>query len=165
MEPTTHLGRVTLVSPDGASSRVAPYADLSHSRRVTEVSHHEGRCLCGSVRYAVSGPLRPVLDCHCERCRRFTGHYLAATSAAGTDVAIEDPTHQLTWYPVPGAEYGFCRTCGSSLFWRAESSPDVLSIGAGTLEPPTGLVTEAAIWVSHASDYFTRQDVPEHETE
>jgi hypothetical protein len=117
------------------------------------------------VRYAVTGSLRPVVDCHCERCRRFTGHYLAATSAAVADVAIEDPTDQLSWFPVPGAEYGFCRTCGSSLFWRAESSPDVLSIGAGTLEPPTGLDTTVAIWVSHASDYFVRTDVPEHDTE
>lgn len=130
-----------------------------------ELPHHVGRCLCGAVQYAVSGPLRPVIDCHCERCRRFTGHYLAATSAAVADVTIDDPAQQLTWFPVPGAEYGFCRTCGSSLFWRAESSPDVLSIGAGTLEPPTGLVTSDAIWVSHASDYFTRPDLPEHDTE
>lgn len=126
---------------------------------------NKGRCLCGAVRYAVSGPLRPVIDCHCERCRRFTGHYLAATSAAATGVTVVDPDERLSWFTVPGAEYGFCVACGSSLFWRAESSPDVLSICAGTLEPPTGLVTAEAIWVSHASDYFTRPDLPEHETE
>jgi hypothetical protein len=128
-------------------------------------SEPHGRCLCGAVTYVVAGPLRPVVDCHCERCRRFTGHYLAATSAAAGDVAIDDPTGQLTWFPVPGSEYGFCRTCGASLFWRAESSPDVLSIGAGTLEPPTGLATTDAIWVSQASDYFTRADLPELATE
>ena len=132
---------------------------------MSDVRENAGRCLCGAVWYAVSGPLRPVIDCHCERCRRFTGHYLAATSATLSDVAIEDPDDQLSWFPVPGAEYGFCRTCGASLFWRAESSPDVLSIGAGTLEAPTGLVTTQAIWVSQASDYFTRPDLPEQETE
>jgi len=132
---------------------------------VSGTRENTGRCLCGAVRYAVTGPLRPVIDCHCERCRRFSGHYLAATSAAVPDVTVEDPSHQLTWFPVPGAEYGFCRTCGGSLFWRGESSPDVLSICAGTLEPPTGLATTEAIWVSHASDYFTRPDLPEHSTE
>jgi hypothetical protein len=132
---------------------------------VPDAPTNEGRCLCGAVRYAVRGPLRPVIDCHCERCRRFTGHYLAATSALVTDVAIEDPDAQLTWFPVPGAEYGFCRTCGSSLFWRAESTPDGISIAAGTLKPPTGLRTTEAWWVSHASDYFTRPDLPERDTE
>jgi len=132
---------------------------------VSNIRKSTGRCLCGAIRYAVAGPLRPVIDCHCERCRRFSGHYVAATAVAVSDVALEDPAHQLTWFAVPGAEYGFCRTCGGSLFWRAESSPDVLSICAGTLQPPTGLVTTDAIWVSQASDYFSRADLPEHETE
>jgi hypothetical protein len=117
------------------------------------------------VQYAVSGALRPVIDCHCERCRRFTGHHLAATSAATVDVAIADPGRQLTWFGVPGAEYGFCRVCGGSLFWRAEAWPDVLSICAGTLEPPTGLRTVEAWWVSQASDYVMRPDLPERDTE
>ena len=81
------------------------------------------------------------------------------------DVGIDDPTRQLTWHPVPGAEYGFCRTCGSSLFWRADSTPTRMSICAGTLEPPTGLHTVEAWWVSQASDYFTRPDLPERLTE
>jgi len=90
---------------------------------------------------------------------------MAATSAATSDVTIEDPGRELTWFPVPGAEYGFCRTCCASLFWRAEAWPDALSICAGTLEPPTGLHTVEAWWVSQASDYFVRPDLPEHQTE
>jgi hypothetical protein len=124
-----------------------------------------GGCLCGAVRYTVTGPLRPVLDCHCERCRRFTGHHMAATDAAVADRAVDDPTDRLAWYPVPGAAYAFCRTCGSSLFWRADASPDRMSICAGTLEQPTGLRTVEAWWVSQAGDYFTRPDLPERLTE
>ena len=37
--------------------------------------------MCGAVTYAVEGELRPVTNCHCYRCRRFTGHYLAASAA------------------------------------------------------------------------------------
>jgi len=29
-----------------------------------------GGCACGAVRYRVTGPLRPVIACHCESCRR-----------------------------------------------------------------------------------------------
>jgi hypothetical protein len=124
-----------------------------------------GRCLCGSVTYSVTHGLRDVLNCYCERCRRFTGHHLAATAASADDVSIEDPTRQLTWYAVEGADYGFCRTCGSSLFWRATAHPARLSICAGSLDPPTGLSTVEAWWASQASDYFTRPDLPERLTE
>ena len=123
-----------------------------------------GQCLCGAVSYVVTGDLRPVVNCHCERCRRFTGHHMAATSAAVADLVItgEDA---LGWFAVPGAEYGSCRTCGSSLFWRSTETPDRWSICAGTLDPPTHLTTVEAWWVSHASDYATRPDLPERATE
>lgn len=124
-----------------------------------------GGCLCGAVTYSVTGALRDVVNCYCERCRRFTGHHLAAAAAAVADVSIEDPTLQLTWHPVAGAEYGFCRSCGSSLFWRADASPTRLSICAGSLEPPTGLTTVEGWWASQAADYFTRPDLPERCTE
>lgn len=143
---------------------------VRHARPVPETQDNDhltptGSCLCGAVTYAVSGRLRPVINCHCERCRRFTGHHMAATSAATTDVTVDDRAGQLTWYPVPGAEYAFCRTCGGSLFWRADAWPELLSICAGTLTPPTGLRTEEAWWVSQASDYFDRPDLPERATE
>ena len=121
-----------------------------------------GRCLCGAVTYAVTGPLRDVINCHCHRCRRFTGHHMAATSAALDDVEIDDADGLLTWFhPVDGAAYAFCRQCGSSLFWRGSSKPDRLSICAGTLEPPTGLRTVEAWWTSEASDYHDRPELPE----
>jgi len=125
-------------------------------------AQYTGSCLCGAVSYAVHGSLRDVWNCHCERCRKFTGHHMAATSTVADAVTVDDPDALLTWYaPVPEAEYGFCRRCGASLFWRAEASRERLSICAGTLDPPTGLRTTQAIWVSHASDYYERPDIPE----
>lgn len=90
---------------------------------------------------------------------------MATTAAAVTNVKVEDPNGQLRWFAVPGAEYGFCRSCGSSLFWRAEASPEQLSICAGTLATPTGLLTAEAWWVMEASDYFARPNLPERATE
>ena len=124
-----------------------------------------GQCLCGQIGFEVHGELRDVIDCHCHRCRRFTGHHMAATSAELADVEIEDVQALLTWYfPVEEAGYAFCGRCGSSLFWSAAGT-DRISICAGTLEPPTGLRTVEAWWVSEASDYAVRPDLPERSTE
>lgn len=131
-----------------------------------EESSAYGRCLCGGIRYAVSGELRNVINCHCERCRQFTGHHLAATSAKREDISIEDVGSLLSWYfPVPEAGYGFCSLCGSSMFWQSEADHDRMSICAGTLDPPTGLRTIQAWWTGQASDYYSRPGVPELDTE
>jgi hypothetical protein len=125
-----------------------------------------GRCLCGGVRFTVVGELRDVVNCHCHRCRRWTGHHMAATAAGVEDLVVEDENGTLTWFwPVPDAGYAFCAACGSSLFWRGGDSPRQVSICAGTLDPPTGLRTSEAWWVDEASDYHLRPDLPEHATE
>ena len=49
-----------------------------------------GRCICGSVRYEVRGPLRDVAACHCTECRRVTGSIFHATAARHDDVTIHD---------------------------------------------------------------------------
>jgi hypothetical protein len=124
-----------------------------------------GQCLCGGVRFTVTGDLRDVVNCHCHRCRRWTGHHMAATAAESDAVVVEDDSGTLTWFaPVPEAEYGFCSRCGSSLFWRRAGATR-LSISAGVLEPPTGLRTSEAWWVDEASDYHDRPALPEHGTE
>src|SRR4051794_18208007 len=133
---------------------------------MSERSQAHGRCLCGGIQYAVRGDLRDVLNCHCERCRQFTGHHMASTSALLSDITVEDPESLLRWfYPVPEAGYAFCSRCGSSLFWQSTADPTRRSICAGTLDPPTGLKTIQAWWTSQASDYHVRPDIPELATE
>ena len=118
-----------------------------------------GRCLCGRVWFTVTGPLRDVWNCHCHRCRRFTGHHMAATRADTSQVAITG-ADDITWYsPDPTVQYGFCAFCGSSLFWRATERPQYLTIAAGSLDQPTGLTTTTAWWTTEHGDYHR----PNHE--
>lgn len=121
--------------------------------------HTAGRCLCGGVRFEVHGPLRAVLICHCRECRRWAGHAWAATQARRDDLVVEGET--LTWIESPdsdsGARRGFCRACGSSLFWEAAGS-ERISIAAGALEEPTGLRISAHVYTSHVADYYTLPD-------
>lgn len=119
--------------------------------------NHTGSCLCGAVTYEVGGPLRDVVNCHCIRCRRHTGHFMAASAAATADVTITGDS--LRWHEITddGVAYGFCGECGSTMFWRAADRPDLISIAAGTLDPPTGLSTTTALFVADAGDYHRLQ--------
>ena len=110
-----------------------------------------GSCLCGAVTYSVSGPLRPVIACHCRQCRKTSGHHVAATSAAREDIDIKG---ELRWYrSSPKARRGFCPTCGSNLFW--DGPGENLSIFAGTLDGPSGLAIAGHIYCADKGDYYT----------
>ncbi len=126
-----------------------------------------GGCLCGAVRYEVRGPLRDVLICHCEECRRWHGHVCASTAAAKQDLVLLDD-RALRWIDSPrsdaGARRGFCVECGSSLFWDPPRR-EMISIAAGTLDGPTGLAVASHWFVSQAGDYYELPDdgTPRHE--
>jgi hypothetical protein len=111
-----------------------------------------GGCLCGAVRYEVTGPLRDVVLCHCGRCRRTHGHVAAYAACAHTELVLVT-ARALRWYEADGRERGFCGVCGASLFWRA-AGRDAISIAAGTLDEPTGLRTIAQIHTADRGDYY-----------
>lgn len=116
-----------------------------------------GGCLCGRVRYRVTGPLRPVVYCHCGQCRRTSGHFVAATSVA-RDALIIETDESLEWFASSEtASRGFCRRCGSSLFWRPNAKP-YICIMAGTLDESTGLEAVEHIYVSAKGDYYQLTD-------
>jgi hypothetical protein len=116
-----------------------------------------GRCLCGAVRYAVDGSLRPVSYCHCSQCRRSSGHYVAATACNVEELTLLDE-RGLRWYrSSPRAQRGFCGECGSSLFWKPDHGR-YISIMTGTMDTPTGLKADQHIFVMDASDYYLLAD-------
>jgi hypothetical protein len=134
--------------------RIASPGTGRHDERVNvQADAHHGGCLCGAVRYVVAGPLRDVIACHCSQCRRTSGHYAAMSSAPSSSIRFTSSA-TLSWYPSSAtAERGFCRTCGSNLFWR-EFGSGTTSITAGTLDLPTGLKIQSHIFTADKSDYY-----------
>ena len=116
-----------------------------------------GGCLCGAVRYEVVGPLRDVVNCHCSMCQRLHGNFGPHSKARKTNITVTKDDG-LAWYKTSEiAQRGFCRNCGSGLFWEPFEL-DATGIIAGTLDGPSELKTIGHIFVSEKSDFYEIDD-------
>ena len=112
-----------------------------------------GGCLCRAVRYEIGGVLAPPSACHCGQCRRHHGALGVYTLAPGERYKIKGERH-LAWYESsPGVRRGFCRVCGSKLFWERVDSGQ-LDVTMGSLDQPTGLKIVKHIHIEDAGDYY-----------
>ncbi|APG84709.1 GFA family protein [Sinorhizobium americanum] len=118
---------------------------------------HEGGCLCGAVRFKTQGKLRELIFCHCSQCRKQTGLYYAATNVLDSRMDVQG-ADEITWYHSSrSAKRGFCRHCGSALFWKADGL-DYTSILAGTFDGPTGLEPGYHIFCADKGDFYDIHD-------
>lgn len=124
---------------------------------------HRGGCLCGAVRFEARGKLREVVYCHCSQCRRQSGHFYAATSLPEAELQVSGGAN-VTWYAASDfARRGFCRICGSALFWKRNGAPDI-SVMAGAFDQPTGLKGGLHIFAADKGDYYAiGDDLPVHD--
>ncbi len=105
---------------------------------------HKGGCGCGAVRFELRGALRPVIYCHCDQCRRQSSHFLASSEVDDAMLTITSGADDITWYRSSDfARRGFCRICGSGLFWKQDDTTKT-SVMAGSIDLPTDLEAQSA---------------------
>jgi hypothetical protein len=116
-----------------------------------------GGCLCGKVRYQTQAPLRDIVFCHCDQCRRQTGLYYATTAAPWDSLTLTGES-ALRWYAASDfARRGFCGTCGTALFWKPVDLPHV-AILAGSLDDPSGLKASCHIFTADKGCFYAISD-------
>ncbi len=116
-----------------------------------------GRCACGAVTFAAHGPFRPFVGCHCDSCRRQTGHYVVATRVMADALSIDGEANLKDWVATDQARRRFCSACGSLMFWVPTGGRTV-SILAGCVDKPTGLPLAWHICVGEKGDYYEIDD-------
>ena len=116
-----------------------------------------GGCFCGAVRYEVEGPLRGIVNCHCTQCAKLNGNFGAHSKALKSKITIVKD-EGLSWYKISDiARRGFCRKCGSGLFWD-HIEQNALGIIAGSLDRPVDLKTLGHIFVKDKADFYEITD-------
>lgn len=131
-----------------------------------------GQCLCGAINFSASFPSKWVAHCHCTRCQR--AHGAAFVTWVGMDakrVSIQDPSGALTWFSTTGGgDRAFCRTCGSSLFFKSDRWPGELHVARALFTDPVDREPRAHAyfdthvpWITVADGLPTQPD-PDLET-
>jgi hypothetical protein len=124
-----------------------------------------GSCLCGGVRYEITGPLKRALNCHCSMCRK--AHGAAFRSRAGVksaDFRWVQGEELVTWYESsPGNHRGFCSVCGAKLLSRFDFDPSVYGLPLGTLDGDPGVKPGLHVFVAYKAPWFEISDnLPQH---
>ncbi len=124
----------------------------------------KGRCLCGRVRYEITGPLTDADHCHCSMCRR--QHGAAFSTYAGFNPGdfrwVSGEDFVKIYEVAAGGGWCFCNACGSTL--AGTDKGKVTTVTLGTVEGDPGIMPASHIFVgSKAQWYDIRDDLPQFE--
>ncbi len=126
-----------------------------------------GGCLCGAVRYEIAGRLSRASNCHCSMCRKQHGAAFGTYAAVRrTEFRWLSGEDQIARYEAtPGIARGFCRRCGSTLFWDAAANEERFGLALGTVDGDPGVRPSLHIFVGSKAPWFEiTDDVPQHVT-
>lgn len=99
---------------------------------------HQGSCLCGGVRFTITGALAPIEVCHCAQCRQAQGGPVATNIPVEVSALTFQCGEDLlqNYESSPGKIRAFCKVCGSPVFSKRNSLPGAVRIRAGLLQAP-----------------------------
>lgn len=127
---------------------------------------YKGGCLCGAIRYEISGRIRNIVFCHCSRCRKAQGSAFATNGIVETaDFKLIQGEGELQEYESePGSRRYFCRICGSPIMSRRDNDPDRLRVRVGTVETAIEERPMAHIFATSKADWEQITDeLPQYE--
>ena len=120
-----------------------------------------GGCLCGAVRYELTGEAIFSSQCHCRDCQRVSGSAFVATMrvpARGFRI-----THGTPKFYVKKADSGndvtraFCADCGSALYSSVSTHPERIGLRPTSLDDRSKFRSEAGILVKSAQALGLRE--------
>lgn len=118
---------------------------------------HLGGCLCGAVRYEITGAAARVFACFCRDCQQAGGSlFHHGVQVAETDFKIKQG--ELTAYTSKSdggrdiVRY-FCPTCGSGIYNAPTVLPGMVVLRGGTLDDPKPFTPSLSIFNESKPDW------------
>ena len=119
---------------------------------------YAGGCSCGAVHYELAAEPIRGFQCQCRDCQRDTGSGHASVMVfPRAAMRITGPVAEISRTADTGAQKlkGFCGSCGSPLYNKPLSKPDMIGIYVGTLDDPSGFKPQAVIFASRGQPGIT----------
>lgn len=127
-----------------------------------------GKCVCGAVRYTIDADKTEVGACHCGMCRAWSGGVFIGLQAKPEEVTLEGEDNLSLYRSSDWAERGFCKTCGSSMFYRV-TAPGPMNgefhFGAGTLDDYGDAKLTGEIFIDRKPAAYAFADETDQKTE
>lgn len=117
-----------------------------------------GSCLCGDVTYEIENTPTKVGACHCVMCRKWSGGIYLAVHLTKDQVTFKGEEHIECYKSSDWAERGFCKTCGSSLFYRVTApgpNEGDLHLAFGTIDDQSGMYLEEEIFIDRKPEGYS----------
>lgn len=122
----------------------------------------EAACACGRLRMRLNGGPEYVSSCACQACQRRTGAPFGVTAFYLDDQVVEQAGEAATWRRVAESgnsiDYSFCPTCGSTVWWRAETRPGRVMLAGGMFADPGYPAPQRLIWAQHCAEWVRPPD-------
>jgi hypothetical protein len=127
----------------------------------------QAACHCGQLRVRLTGDPALVSSCHCFACQRRTGAVFGSTSFfKRSQIASIDGAHKtFTRQGDSGRSltFHFCPDCGTTVFWEAEGTPEMLSVAVGAFADPLFPAPVRTVWAENKHGWLPfPESIPRH---
>jgi hypothetical protein len=112
----------------------------------------QGRCLCGSVQVVANTMGDKVGACHCNMCRQWSGGPLLAVDC-GSEVSFAGEEDITVFNSSDWAERGFCKKCGSHLFYRFKQANQYF-VPVGLFEGSGAFTFDHQVFIDEKPEYY-----------
>lgn len=106
----------------------------------------EGGCLCGAIRYKVTGPALDSGICHCRFCRKASSAPQVAYAQFGISQFEITRGWPAQYHSSPEVTRSFCGHCGSPLTYRHAGRADRFVLMSCSLDDPDALPPAHHVW-------------------
>jgi hypothetical protein len=126
------------------------------------MSHAEGGCLCGAIRFRVTGAPSWSTICHCRTCRKAGGAPSVAwlTFDRGNFELLHGVPGRFV--SSPGVERTFCTVCGTPLTYATQGRPGDIDVTAMSLDDEAMFPPTCEAWVAQKVAWETTDPTRQH---
>lgn len=119
---------------------------------MTEATKKTGSCLCGAISITTNTANNSVGTCHCGMCRKWGGGPFMVVGC-GTDIAFTGADAIAVYDSSDWAERGFCKDCGSHLFYRLKKGQQHM-VPVGLFDDQEHFVLERQVCIDKKPSFY-----------